>query len=392
MSRFNKKDESRLNVSNLFNENEDGAPVVSGISTFSSPNYFVPPSGSTAQRPQNPGEGMIRFNTDSGHLEYYTGTHWADVITNDNELGDHNLAADKSGRGTGTRGLLATGFTGSRSDAIEYITFSTLGDGVDFGNLTVDRSGVRAAASNIRALFMGGMGPNASAADTNIIDFVSIPSTGNATDFGDLLHAQRDGVAFSNQTRALFSGGQGNSNNVINAIEIAQTGTKEDFGDLISGLGGMAGCSNAVRGIFAGGTNPVSNVISYVTISSYGNAQDFGDLIEANESLNGSSNSIRGVFGAGNAPSRTNRIQFITIPTTGNAQDFGDLTTARNTPSAAASSTRAIFAAGNGPGSPGALDVIDYVEIMTTGNALDFGDTNVAGWTGDGTSNGHGGL
>ena len=36
---------SRLNVGNLFNENEDGAPVVSGISTFSSPHYFVPPSG-----------------------------------------------------------------------------------------------------------------------------------------------------------------------------------------------------------------------------------------------------------------------------------------------------------------------------------------------------------
>ena len=71
---------SRLNVGNLFNENEDGAPVVSGISTFSSPYYFVPPSGSTAQRPSSPGEGMIRFNTDSGHLEYYTGTHWADVI------------------------------------------------------------------------------------------------------------------------------------------------------------------------------------------------------------------------------------------------------------------------------------------------------------------------
>ena len=94
---------SRLNVGNLFNENEDGAPVVSGISTFSSPHYFVPPSGSTAQRPQNPGEGMIRFNTDSGHLEYYTGTHWADVITNNNELGDQNQT--NSAGGTGTRGL-----------------------------------------------------------------------------------------------------------------------------------------------------------------------------------------------------------------------------------------------------------------------------------------------
>ena len=63
---------SRLNVRNLFNENEDGGPVVSGISTFSSQYYFVPPSGSTAERPKNPDEGMIRFNTDSGRLEYYT--------------------------------------------------------------------------------------------------------------------------------------------------------------------------------------------------------------------------------------------------------------------------------------------------------------------------------
>ena len=94
---------SRLNVSNLFNENEDGAPVVSGISTFSSPNYFVPPSGSTAQRPSSPGEGMIRFNTDSGHLEYYTGTHWADVIVNNNELG----GGTGSNTGTGTRGVFA---------------------------------------------------------------------------------------------------------------------------------------------------------------------------------------------------------------------------------------------------------------------------------------------
>ena len=348
--------------------------------------------------PGNITPGAIRFNTDSMKLEYFRigmeggstssyagiGTlaagEWVQITTNSPDI--------QTG---GTRGVLTTGYTGSRSDAIEYVTISTTGNGIDFGNLTVDRSGNRAAASNIRALFMGGMGPNASAADTNIIDFVSIPSTGNATDFGDLLHAQRDGVAFSNQTRAIFSGGQGNNNNVINAIEIAHTGTKNDFGNLISGLGGMAGCANAVRGIFAGGTNPVSNVISYIILPTYGNAVDFGDLLVANESLNGSSNSIRGVFGAGNAPSsRTNTIQYITIATLGNAKDFGDLTAAINTPSAAASPTRAIFAAGSA--SPGAVNTIDYVEIMTTGNALDFGDTNVAGWTGDGTSNGHGGL
>jgi len=110
---------SRLNVGNLFNENEDGAPVVSGISTFSSPHYFVPPSGSTAQRPSSPGEGMIRFNTDSGHLEYYTGTHWADVIVNNNELG----GGTGSNTGTGVRGLMGGGFASpADSDVIDYIT------------------------------------------------------------------------------------------------------------------------------------------------------------------------------------------------------------------------------------------------------------------------------
>ena len=42
---------------------------------------------------------MIRFNTDSGHLEYYTGTHWVDVITNNNELGDHNNTNSTGGTG-----------------------------------------------------------------------------------------------------------------------------------------------------------------------------------------------------------------------------------------------------------------------------------------------------
>ena len=31
---------------------------------------------------------MIRFNTDSGSLEYYSGELWVNVIVNNNELGD----------------------------------------------------------------------------------------------------------------------------------------------------------------------------------------------------------------------------------------------------------------------------------------------------------------
>jgi hypothetical protein len=77
---------SKLNISRLTNENEDGAPSVSGITTFSSTAFLVPPSGTTAQRPEYVQPGMIRFNTDSGHLEYYNGVEWTEVLVANNTL------------------------------------------------------------------------------------------------------------------------------------------------------------------------------------------------------------------------------------------------------------------------------------------------------------------
>lgn len=38
--------------------------------------YFIPPAGSTAQRPVSPSDGMVRYNTDSHALEVYENTFW----------------------------------------------------------------------------------------------------------------------------------------------------------------------------------------------------------------------------------------------------------------------------------------------------------------------------
>ena len=64
---------SQINIRNLSNENEDGAPDIVGVSTFSATSYFVPPVGTTAERPENPQEGDLRFNTDFAGLEYFRG-------------------------------------------------------------------------------------------------------------------------------------------------------------------------------------------------------------------------------------------------------------------------------------------------------------------------------
>ena len=38
------------------------------------------PTGTTAQRPNSPAAGVVRFNTDENYLEVYTGSAWNSVI------------------------------------------------------------------------------------------------------------------------------------------------------------------------------------------------------------------------------------------------------------------------------------------------------------------------
>lgn len=44
--------------------------------TAAASTHMTIPSGTTAQRPGSPAEGMVRFNTDYGHMEWHTGTAW----------------------------------------------------------------------------------------------------------------------------------------------------------------------------------------------------------------------------------------------------------------------------------------------------------------------------
>ena len=84
---------SKINIRDFYNENEDGAPDIVGVSTFSSTAYFVPTKGTTAQRPSDHVEvGSIRFNTDTSNLEYYRGhtLGWSQFELIDPDLGGDN--------------------------------------------------------------------------------------------------------------------------------------------------------------------------------------------------------------------------------------------------------------------------------------------------------------
>ena len=110
-------------------------------------------------------------------------------------------------------------------------------------------------------------------------------------------------AAFSSPTRGVAAGGYGGSPagylNIIDYITIASTGNATDFGDLTVARNSLAAGSSSVRGIFSGGGDAGSdyNTIDYVTIASTGDAADFGDLTAARQQGHGASDSHGGLQG-----------------------------------------------------------------------------------------------
>ena len=75
-------------------------------------------------------------------------------------------------------------------------------------------------------------------------------------------------------------GDDGPKTNTIEFITIQSTGNAQDFGDLTSARYLSANMSNSIRAVIAGGGSPsATNTIDFVTIKTTGNASDFGDLI-----------------------------------------------------------------------------------------------------------------
>ena len=73
---------------------------------------------------------------------------------------------------------------------------ATLGNGVDFGDLTAGRSMLAATSDSVRGVNISGyISPGA---NTNAIDYISIATQGNAVDFGDQVTTSRNGGATSN--------------------------------------------------------------------------------------------------------------------------------------------------------------------------------------------------
>ena len=127
---------SDLRINNITDRTGDSGPVFAGISTVSTTGSFVVPVGDTAHR---------------------------------------------GGRG---RMIIA----GGSGVTMNYLTIATAGNALDFGDLKVARRLLGACSSPTRVVFGGGRGQHPSPGTYHDeMDYVQIMSTGNATDFGNLV-------------------------------------------------------------------------------------------------------------------------------------------------------------------------------------------------------------
>ena len=151
-----------------------------------------------------------------------------------------------------TRGVFGGGLTPTIVNTIDYITIATTGNATDFGDLTFTGSYRSACSSSIRGVFGGGYTPTF----VNTIDYITIATTGNATDFGDLTQTRLLQSSCSSSIRGIFAGGYTSPvspffgrTNTIDYITIATTGNATDFGDLTEQKSELGACSDSHGGL-----------------------------------------------------------------------------------------------------------------------------------------------
>tara|TARA_B100001113_G_C20994204_1_gene571920 strand:- start:24 stop:929 length:906 start_codon:yes stop_codon:yes gene_type:complete len=262
---------------------------------------------------------------------------------------------------------------------IKYVNIHTTGNAINFGELGVNVDGSAAVSSPTRAINLGGAFNDGSSSSTlNTMEYVTIASSGNATDFGDLVQQVRYGYAATNGNRGILFGGTPGYSTTINAWNISTLGDAVDTGGEARAVSNGGTVYSPTRGIFVSGYVPSSpnivNTTHYINITSTGDTIDFGSGLY-HRSNSGVSNTVRGIIGGGRNPINVPDMYYITMASLGQFEDFGNLTVTRYGAGKGngASQTRGLFVAGYS--APSYVNTIDYVSFTSLGNAIDFGDS-----------------
>ena len=216
-----------------------------------------------------------------------------------------------------------------------YFNPASAGNATDFGDQSAISANGCVGSVNSATRGVYHLGTNNAGTQTNIIEYITMGTTGNATDFGDLTGIHPIGAALSNTTVGFFCGG---GNPDIDKITIASTGNATDFGNCLNDDGtnsysqGLSGVSSSTRGVIqsGGAGSGYTNGYDYFTLSSGGNTSNFGDpTVRGTFSDNAYSycaaNQTIGLWYGGFHANPNKQIQKITIASTGNGTEYAQL-------------------------------------------------------------------
>ena len=358
-----------------------GTTFTSGLENLTVTDNFTLPGISD----DKPSVGTMRFNENLAALEFYTGSEWRAV----------NSYVDNGSRG---RAVFAGGYDTNPHNAatktqMDYITIATTGNALDFGNLYVGVTNANGCGNSVRGLITNGW------TDGNIIQYVTVASSGNAIEFGDRTHSTYGGQCVASDTRAVFCGGSGT--NIFDYVEIATTGNAIDFGDGGTSSFYRGHAQSPTRGVLYAGqySNVYGSEVSTFIIATKGNTTPWGKAASGNHKyVVGNSNSVRGIFSMGAGHPTSNGVndkqtESFELSSFGVGTDFGELAVRHNRPSAAGSQTRVVIAGGQNTQPSGwQIATCESISIATRGSAEYFGDLTVARDQFAGTSDCHGGL
>ena len=325
-----------------------------------------------------------------------------------------------AGTYTGTRGVFGGGSAqfaqwDTNANNLMYITIQSTGNSSDFGNLTQGRQTGICASNGSRGCFMGGwrkyyVGGNVGSNilnGQNTIDYVTFANTGNATDFGNLSNSESGGSAgASNGDRGVRAAGMYReisgygSGDTMDYISIATTGNASDLADTQDRRHRWKGASDGIYGYYCGGRKTTAyygtagpyNTIMWHNIATTADTTTFGSYVPAfSDETCGCGTESRLLYAGGiqqfsnENNSWLEKIDYLTAATTGNSTDFGNMTGRRGYAAAMCDQNRAVIAGGsyaqgqtydNYPSGT----KMDYVTVATTGNASNFGNVQSSAW------------
>ena len=281
---------SELRINNITDRAGSSGPIIAGVSTVTSTSHMVMPSGPTEMRGGR-GRGVVGGGRDSSNPAVDT-MDFIEIATTGNATDFGNLTINRQppcSFSNATRGCCAGGYAiaplispNQNVTVIDFVTIAVEGNAVDFGDMTVAFRSRYSCQSPTRGFMAGGYSSVGN--ETNVIDFVTTATTGNAQDFGDIgskftSYAQN---GYGNATRGVFPLCDSNDSgsyvcDTLDFITLSTLGNTTEYGDLTTSRAIACSFSNPTRGILVGGGSPASDDIDYNNIASGGTSVDFGE-------------------------------------------------------------------------------------------------------------------